>query len=176
MWAACSSLVWMCRDCSRHENRQRVASLSGWLAQTGACTSPRLTLARKTTALTSGTITESEATWKWSKSSSHSRARRAHPHRSLHRTRALLSRLDASAEAARQVTPTLAEVYAVINRPLTAEERRVLVEAPLPALSVIHACVRGTGGISVGEPVLGKYGFKVGIKAVALRGSGDGRH
>ena len=73
-------------------------------------------------------------------------------------------------------TPTLGEVYAITDRTLTAEERRVLVEAPLPGLAVVHARVRGAGGISVGEPVLGKYGFKVGIKAVALRGSGDGRH
>lgn len=63
----------------------------------------------------------------------------------------------------------------ITDRTLTAEERRVLVEAPLPGLAVVHAGMQSTGGISVGERVYGKYGFRVGIMAVALRGSGDGR-
>ena len=71
-------------------------------------------------------------------------------------------------------TLTFTEIMA-LDRPLTAEERRVLVEAPLAVQSEVHGRVRGAGGISVGEPVLGKYGHRVGIKAVALRGSGDGR-
>lgn len=69
---------------------------------------------------------------------------------------------------------TLAEVMA-LQRPLTAGERRILVEAPLRAVEGQRIPGKSSAGcgFAPSEPVRGALGFVVGSRKVALRGGGE---